>query len=121
MKGETKTLVNAPNRRAKADPWFVRWILVGLTILIVGVLVIVPLVNVFYEALAKGPRVYWDNLLNKDTQHAMFLTAVVAPTAVFLNVIFGLSAAWVIARFRFPGRAILVTIIDLPFAVSPVV
>jgi sulfate transport system permease protein len=121
MKGESKAIVHTPIRRAKADPWYVRWILVALTTLIIGVLVIVPLANVFYEALAKGPSVYWENLLNKDTQHAMFLTAVVAPTAVFLNVIFGLAAAWVIARFRFPGRAILVTIIDLPFAVSPVV
>jgi sulfate transport system permease protein len=104
------------------DPWFVRYALVGLTLLIVGGLVGLPLVAVFHHALANGLGAYWHNLTaDPDTRHAIFLTLMVAPVAVGLNVVFGLAAAWVIARFRFPGRAVLVTLIDLPFSVSPVV
>ena len=104
------------------DPWYVRYALVGLTVGIVGGLVGLPLVAVFHHALADGLGAYWDNLTaDPETRHAVFLTLMVAPVAVGLNLVFGLAAAWVIARFRFPGRAILVTLIDLPFSVSPVV
>ena len=114
--------VTAPPRRAAADPWYVRWALVGATFGIVGLLVVVPLANVFYQAFARGARAYWDNLVNSpDTRHAVFLTLMVAPVAVALNTVFGVAAAWTIARFRFPGRSVLVTLIDLPFSVSPVV
>jgi sulfate transport system permease protein len=66
--------------------------------------------------------VYWDNLVaNANTRHAVFLTMVVAPVAVAMNVVFGVAAAWAIARFRFRGRGLLITLIDLPFSVSPVV
>ncbi|HEY1380362.1 MAG TPA: sulfate ABC transporter permease subunit CysW [Gemmataceae bacterium] len=109
-------------KRASHDPPWVRW---GLTLLAVGVLtvlVLVPVVNVFYQALAGGLRVYWDSLVaDHDTRHAILLTLAVAPVAVFLNVVFGLAAAWAIARFHFPGRSLLLSLIDLPFAVSPVV
>src|SRR5207245_7916833 len=78
--------------------------------------------NVFYQALAKGPATYWNNLVNDpDTWDAITLTLRVAPAAVLANVIFGVTAAWLIARFRFPGRTLLTTLIDLPFSVSPVV
>jgi sulfate transport system permease protein len=87
-----------------------------------GALVGVPLVNVFVEAFADGPRVYWENLFHDpDTFHSILLTLMVAPAAVFLNLVFGLAAAWAIARFRFRGKQLLVTLIDLPFSVSPVV
>ncbi|MBA4065554.1 MAG: sulfate ABC transporter permease subunit CysW [Isosphaera sp.] len=110
------------NRRRGADPWYVRYLLVGLTLGIVGLLVLVPLVNVFSQALANGVGAYVRNLFaDPDTRHAVFLTLMVAPVAVALNVVFGVAAAWAIARFRFPGRAVLVTLIDLPFSVSPVV
>jgi sulfate/thiosulfate transport system permease protein len=100
----------------------VRWTLIALAVGILTILVIVPVVNVFAQALAHGPGVYWDNLfLNADTRHAILLTLIVAPTAVVLNMIFGVAAAWCIARFRFPGRTILITLIDLPFSVSPIV
>ncbi|MDB5313948.1 MAG: cysW [Gemmataceae bacterium] len=109
-------------RRKAADPWVVRWGLVGATLLIVGGLVVVPLVAVFTHAVGKGVGTYWENLTNSpDTRHAVFLTFVVAPVAVGLNVVFGVAAAWVIARFRFPGRTVLTSLIDLPFSVSPVV
>lgn len=109
-------------RRALQDPWWVRVTLITLAVLIVGVLVVVPLIHVFWQALAGGLAVYWDNLANDpDTRHSILLTLLVAPMAVLANVVFGLAAAWAIARFRFPGRTLLVSLIDLPFAVSPVV
>jgi sulfate transport system permease protein len=109
-------------RRAQQDPWWVRWTLITLAVSVIGVLVVVPVVNVFWQALANGPRVYWDNLIaDPDTRHAILLTLTVAPLAVIFNVVFGVAAAWAIARFRFPGRTILISLIDLPFAVSPVV
>ncbi|MFO0809257.1 MAG: sulfate ABC transporter permease subunit CysW [Gemmataceae bacterium] len=109
-------------KRGQQDPAWVRWTLTLLAIGVLTVLVIVPVVNVFAQALASGVRVYWDNLFaDRETRHAILLTLAVAPIAVFANVLFGIAAAWAIARFRFPGRTLLVTLIDLPFAVSPVV
>lgn len=106
----------------RSDPWIVRVALTGFTYAIVGVLVAIPLVAVFHYAFSRGLGTYFDNLFNNaDTRHAIFLTMVVAPLAVALNVVFGIAAAWVIARFRFPGRGLLTTLIDLPFSVSPVV
>jgi len=111
-----------PARRASRDPWYVRWTLIVLTLGIVGLLIAVPLASVFAQATAKGLGVYWNNLVaNSDTRHAVFLTMVVAPVAVAMNVVFGVAAAWSIARFRFRGRGLLITLIDLPFSVSPVV
>lgn len=95
---------------------------IALTVLVVGVLVFVPLVSVFAQAFSKGVGAYWNNLVHDpDTRHAIFLTLMVAPVAVALNTVFGVAAAYTIARFRFPGRTILTTLIDLPFSVSPVV
>ncbi len=111
-----------PPRRESRDPWYVRWTLIGLTLGIVGLLIVVPLASVFAQATAKGLGVYWTNLVaNSNTRHAVFLTMIVAPVAVALNVVFGVAAAWAIARFRFRGRGLLITLIDLPFSVSPVV
>lgn len=112
----------APKRRGLEDPWLVRWALIAAAIAILTLLVVIPVVNVFAQALAEGPRVYWHNLVaDADTRAAILLTLTVAPVAVVLNLIFGVAAAWAIARFRFPGRTLLVTLIDLPFSVSPVV
>jgi sulfate transport system permease protein len=100
----------------------VRWGLTFLALLVIGILVVVPVINVFYQALAQGAHVYWDNLVgNPDTRQAILLTLTVAPVAVVANLVFGVAAAWAIARFRFPGRTLLLTLIDLPFSVSPVV
>jgi sulfate transport system permease protein len=108
--------------RPRTDPWYVRSVLIGLTYLIVGGLVAVPLAAVFQFALADGLAAYWHNLTGTpESRHAVFLTFVVAPLAVAMNVLFGIAAAWLIARFRFPGRTLLTTLIDLPFSVSPVV
>jgi sulfate transport system permease protein len=107
---------------ALQDPWLVRWGLILAAVGVVGVLVLVPVINVFYEALARGASTYIQTLLSDpDTRHAILLTLTVAPVAVVLNVIFGVAAAWAIARYQFPGRTILITLIDLPFSVSPIV
>jgi sulfate transport system permease protein len=104
------------------EPWWVRLLLIAAAVFFITVLVVVPIVHVFWQALAEGWTVYWDNLIrDPDTRHAILLTLLVAPLAVVANVIFGISAAWAIARFRFPGRTLLVALLDLPFAVSPVV
>ena len=106
---------------AHEDPPAVRLALIACMFLIMGVLIVVPLVNVFYQAFAGGLGTYWDNLVDPDTRHSIYLTLLVAPLAVAANVVFGVAAAWAIARFRFPGRTLLTAFIDLPFAVSPVV
>jgi len=100
----------------------VRWALTLAAVAVMGVLIVIPLVNVFYQAFANGLGAYWQNLIgDPDTLHSVRLTLIVAPVAVLANVVFGVAAAWAIARFRFPGRTLLTAVIDLPFAVSPVV
>ena len=115
-------VATAPRRRAQEDPAVVRWVLIGLAATIMGVLVVIPLVNVFTEALRRGVGAYWNSLVgDPDTLSSILLTLRVAPLAVLANLVFGVAAAWAIARFRFPGRTLLTSMIDLPFAVSPVV
>lgn len=115
---ETKPMM----RRGQQDPPWVRLTLIAIALALLTFLVIVPVVNVFAQALGDGPAVYWTNLVNDpDTRHAIGLTLFVAPISVTLNTIFGVAAAWAIARFRFRGRTLLITLIDLPFSVSPVV
>jgi sulfate transport system permease protein len=109
-------------RRAQTDPPAVRLALIASALGIMSFLVVVPLLNVFVEAFRGGIGTYWDNLVNDaDTLHSVKLTLMVAPVAVALNVVFGVAAAWAIARFRFPGRTLLTAFIDVPFSVSPVV
>jgi sulfate/thiosulfate transport system permease protein len=112
----------APFRRTRQDHWLVRGGLTLATLGIVGVLIVVPLISVFAQALANGVGTYWDSLVgDPDTRHSILLSVTVAPVAVAMNLVFGVAAAWSIARFRFPGRTLLITLIDLPFSVSPVV
>ena len=110
------------HRAARRDPAWVQWALTALAVGTIVLLIVVPVVNVFYQALASGLGTYWRNLVDDgDTLHSILLTLTVAPVAVVANVIFGVAAAWAIARFQFPGRSILTALIDLPFSVSPVV
>jgi sulfate transport system permease protein len=109
-------------RRALEDPAWVRWSLIGAAVFVVGLLIVVPVAQVFVAAFAGGVSVYWTNLVgDPDTRHSILLTLTVVPLALGANVVFGLAAAWAIARFRFPGRTVLTALIDLPFSVSPVV
>jgi sulfate transport system permease protein len=104
------------------EPVWLRRMLIGAAFLIVGWLIVLPLVYVFWQALAGGVGLFWRNIWHDpDTRHAIWLTLTIAPLAVVLNTVFGLAAAWLITRFDFSGKALLVTLLDLPFAVSPVV
>ncbi|HRO10053.1 sulfate ABC transporter permease subunit CysW [Amaricoccus sp.] len=105
---------------ASEAPWF-RRTLVALVLAIVGVLLLAPLAVVFTEALAKGLGAAVSALGERDARAAIRLTLLVAAIAVPLNAVFGVAAAWAIAKFDFRGKAILITLIDLPFSVSPVV
>src|SRR5712664_1609895 len=107
---------------AQQDPAWVRWSLTLAAVAVVGVLIVIPVVQVFVGALANGLGAYWDNLFaDPDTRHSIRLTLTVVPLALGANLVFGVAAAWTIARFRFPGRTLLTAMIDLPFSVSPVV
>jgi len=119
MTSEPRT---TPPRRSRDDPAWVRFTLIFLAFAVLGVLIVVPVVNVFVGALSEGLAVYWHSLVgDPDTRHAITLTLTVVPIALAANVVFGVSAAWAISRFRFPGRTLFIALIDLPFAVSPVV
>jgi sulfate transport system permease protein len=97
-------------------------VLVAAAAAIVGLVVVVPLVAVFAEAFAPGVAAWWRALAaDPDTRHAIGLSLTVAPVAVAFNTVFGVAAAWLVARFRFPGRSLLISFFDVPFAVSPVV
>jgi len=106
---------------AIGEPRLVRWLLITAAFLFLAVFLFVPLVAVFVEALRKGVSVYLAALTEPDALAAMRLTLLTALVAVPLNVVFGLAAAWAIAKFQFRGRSLLITLIDLPFAVSPVI
>src|SRR5687768_3416598 len=113
LSNERYATVAVRARRAQQDPVWVRWGLIAAMLLVVGVLVIIPVVHVFAQALVDGVGVYWDNLFNDpDTLHSIILTLTVAPAALVANLLFGIAAAWAIARFSFPGRTVLTTLID---------
>jgi len=99
----------------------VRLLLMAVAFAFLVIFVLLPLIIVFHEALAKGVGAYSEALSNPDTRSAIRLTLLVAAIAVPLNVVFGISAAWAIAKFEFKGKAFLTTLIDLPFSVSPVI
>jgi sulfate transport system permease protein len=97
-------------------------LLITAAVAIVGLLIVVPLVAVFAEAFAPGVAAWWRALADDpDTRHAIWLSLTVAPVAVAINTVFGVAAAWLVARFRFPGRSLLISFFDVPFSVSPVV
>jgi sulfate transport system permease protein len=111
----------AARRRATAEPVAVRGLLIGIALTFLGVFLLVPLAAVFTEAFRKGAQVYFAALTEPDAWAAIKLTVLVAAIAVPANLIFGVAAAWAIAKFEFKGKSVLTTLIDLPFAVSPVV
>lgn len=107
--------------RATSEPVWVRWTLIAATLLFLSLFLLMPLVAVFTEALSKGFDTYASALSDADALSAMKLTLIAALIAVPLNLVFGVAAAWAIAKFEFKGKSILITLIDLPFAVSPVI
>jgi len=98
-----------------------KWILIGVALTFLGLFILLPLIVVFSEALKKGIELYFLSLTEPDASSAIKLTLITAAIAVPLNTLFGVIAAWAIAKFEFKGKNILITLIDIPFAVSPVI
>ena len=109
------------SQRGTEEPPLIKWLLIGAALSFCVVFLLLPLANVFAQALAKGWAFYWKSLAHPDSRAAIRLTLTVAAISVPLNVVFGLAAAWAIAKFQFRGKSLLITLIDLPFSVSPVV
>jgi len=107
--------------RATSEPGWVRWSLIGIAIVFLSLFLFIPLAAVFAEAFRKGFDVYIAAITEDDALSSMKLTLIAAAIAVPLNLVFGIAAAWAIAKFEFKGKSILITLIDLPFAVSPVI
>jgi sulfate/thiosulfate transport system permease protein len=106
---------------AISEPTVVRWLLIGIALLFLVIFLFLPLVVVFATAFQKGASFYFQAFRDPDTLAAIRLTLLAAAIAVPLNVVFGISAAWLIGKFDFFGKSLLITLIDLPFSVSPVV
>jgi sulfate transport system permease protein len=104
-----------------SEPRLVRWLLIAIALAFLGLFVAIPLGAVFAQAFAKGAGAYFAAIKDPETLSAIKLTLLTAAICVPLNTGFGLAAAWLIAHFRFRGRSLLITLIDLPFAVSPVI
>lgn len=100
---------------------WVKFLLIGIAIAYLGLILFIPALNVFVQAFRNGAGPFFANLGERHFIHAIELTLIIAFIVVPINAIFGLCAAWVIARHQFPGRTLLISIIDIPFAVSPVV
>ncbi|MED2257398.1 MULTISPECIES: sulfate ABC transporter permease subunit CysW [Brevibacillus] len=103
------------------EPAYVRWSLIAVAFLFLGLFLILPLIAVFTEAFKQGAGVFLAAIAEPETLSAVKLTLLVAAISVPLNVTFGIAAAWAIAKFSFRGKNVLLTLIDLPFAVSPVI
>ncbi len=107
--------------RATGESRVVRWTLIAVALIFLALVLLLPLVLVFVQAFAKGLPAYLEAIREPDALSAAKLTLLVASIAVPVNLIFGVAAAWCIAKFEFPGKHLLITLIDLPFAVSPVI
>ncbi|EHM38547.1 sulfate/thiosulfate ABC transporter permease CysW [Hafnia alvei] len=110
---------NAQQLRPKTD--WLKWFLIGSGVLLSVLLLLVPMISIFAIAFSEGAGVVWKNLSDPVMLHAIWLTVLVALITVPVNLIFGTLLAWLCTRFVFPGRQLLLTLIDIPFAVSPVV
>jgi sulfate/thiosulfate transport system permease protein len=108
-------------RPAAADPPAIRAALIAIALVFLTLLIFVPVVAVFVEALSKGFAEYFSAISSSEAISAIRLTLITAAIAVPLNVSFGLAASWAITRFEFPGKQLLLTLIDIPFSVSPVI
>src|SRR4051794_39450084 len=118
MAGATKSRWQAdrrPSQRGTEEPQVVKWALIVVALAFCAVFLLLPLLNVFVQALSKGWTYYWNSLADPDSWAAIRLTLIVAGISVPLNVLFGLAAAWAIAKFEFRGKSMLITLIDLPF------
>ncbi|WP_147536226.1 sulfate ABC transporter permease subunit CysW [Bacillus marasmi] len=110
-----------PSNNSTTEPRIVRWLLIFVAIGFLSLFLLLPLIAIFVKAIEKGFEVYFASITQPDALSAIKLTLIVILIAVPLNTIFGVAAAWAITKFQFKGKSILITIIDLPFAVSPVI
>jgi len=117
----TMATTHRPFRSATAEPLSVRWLLIGFTFAFLIVFLLLPLIVVFVQAFAGGIKAYFAALADPDSLSAIWLTLKTAAIAVLLNTLFGVAAAWLVAKFEFRGKDFLITLIDLPFSVSPVI
>ena len=108
-------------RNSLVEPAPIRWLLIGVTLLFLGVFLLLPLIIVFVQALGHGVEAFFGAFADSDTKAAIKLTLLTAAIAVPLNTVFGVAAAWAIAKFEFRGKSLLSALIDLPFSVSPVI
>ena len=92
-----------------------KWLLIGIGVLVSLLLLVVPMISIFYEALKMGLGVAFQNLGDSDMLHAIWLTVLVALITVPVNLVFGTLLAWLVTRFNFPGRQLLLTLFDIPF------
>lgn len=106
--------------RVGDNPW-IKGLLIGFTLFLTVILLVVPLTAIFQQAFVEGAAHYFNSLIEADTLHAIGLTLLVAALTVPINLVFGVMLAWSVTRFEFPGRKLLMTLMDIPFAVSPVV
>ena len=119
---DTATRPSRPRRvSATTERPAVKWTLIAIAVLFLVAVLLLPLFTVFIQAFVKGPGVFFAALSDPDGAAAVRLTLLVAVIAVPLNLVFGVCAAWAIAKFEFHGKAFLITLIDLPFSVSPVI
>ena len=109
------------SRTILAEPRLAKWVLVTVALSFLGLFLVLPLAAIFVQALEAGGAAYWQAIIEPDAQAAFRLTLVAALVALPLNLVFGVAAAWAVSRFSFPGKPLLVSLIDLPFAVSPVI
>ena len=106
---------------SRTEPWLVRAVIIAIAVTFLTVFVVLPLVVVFAQAFSKGVGAYFSALTDPEARSAIRLTLIVAAISVSLNLVFGVIAAWAIAKFEFPGKTFLISLIDLPFSVSPVI
>lgn len=121
VQGQLHRKAHAAPHAGEREPAWVRWAVIGVSLAFLAVFLVVPLVAVFAEALGQGVRVYLASLADPGALAAVRMTLLVAAVCVPLNLVFGLAASWAIAKFSFPGKSLLISLIDLPFAVSPVI
>jgi sulfate transport system permease protein len=105
----------------RTEPWLIRVVIIAIAVTFLTVFVVLPLVVVFAQAFSKGIGAYFGALTDPEALSAIRLTLCVAAISVSLNLVFGMIAAWAIAKFEFPGKTFLISLIDLPFSVSPVI
>ena len=121
MAGKLPSLRVRAKKRSIADPTWLRRSLIGASLAFLLLLLLSPLIAVFVESLRKGLGAYFASFSDPDALHAIYLTLIVAAISVPLNLVFGVVASWAIAKHDFKGKSLLITLIDLPFSVSPVV